>query len=78
MSSPDSERAGVGAIAQPLRVGLVEGITDVCLMAAPSSKASMSSSAAELARKFEIDESIVEETPFVLSGSVDHIVDKIE
>lgn len=34
--------------------------------------------ARELASQFNIAESIVEETPFVLSGSVDQIVDKIE
>ena len=34
--------------------------------------------ARELASQFEIDESTVEETPFILSGSVTQIVDKIE
>lgn len=32
----------------------------------------------ELAEKFEIDESVITETPFVLSGSLERIVDKIE
>ena len=33
---------------------------------------------AELAEQFELDHDVVEESPFILSGSVEQIVDKIE
>jgi hypothetical protein len=38
---------------------------------------SAASTPAELAERFELDEDVIETTPFVLSGSVEQIVDKI-